>query len=501
MVSMAEKRSSPVGNSGITPQILTREIELRAPESLKPNPRNARRHSKKQIRQIADTINVTGFIGAIVIDETDTVLAGHGKREAAILLRMTQVPTIKVTGLSDAQKRIFLLADNKLTENAGWDRESLVAELGKLEKMLPLLNLDLKLTGFEAAEIDTLFVDLAAPERDPADTLPKLTANAVTRRGDLWTLGPHRLLCADARSANELDRLMGGATAQMAFADPPYNVQIASVQGRGRIKHPEFAWASGEMTDAQYIDFLTKGLENSARVSSDGAIHYVCTDWRHVAELILAGRIVYGDMLNICVWCKTNAGQGSYYRAQHELVVVFRVGGTQHQNNIQLGRFERNRSNVWTYPGVNGFAKGRLGFLAMHPTVKPVALVADAMRDCTSRGDVVLDPFAGSGTTILAAEKVGRRGYAVEYEPRYVDIAVQRWEAYTKADAILESDCRTYTDVKGERLGSQHTLEPEASIIPAAGQNGPSSAESPSDDDWVSLCRQIDVLPIRRGEE
>ena len=371
------------------------------------------------------------------------ILAGHGRRDAAILLGMDLVPTVKVTGLSDAQKRIFALADNKLCENAGWDREVLAVELGELAELLPPLNWDLTVTGFEAAEIDTLFADLGAEKPDPADTLPRLEHDAVTRPGDLWGLGRHRLLCGDARSPADPDRLMAGARARMVFTDPPYNLRIANVQGRGRIKHAEFAYASGEMSEQEYIAFLEESLGNAARVSIDGAVHYVCIDWRHVAELIAAGRAVYGTMLNICVWCKTNAGQGSYYRAQHELISVFRVGDASHQNNIQLGRFGRNRSNVWAYAGVNGFAAGRMDMLAMHPTVKPVALVADAMRDCTTKGDVVLDPFLGSGTTILAAEKIGRRAYGLDCEPKYVDVAIQRWQAYTKSEAVLEGDGRT----------------------------------------------------------
>jgi DNA modification methylase len=415
-------------------------IELKPPESLRINPRNARTHSKKQIRQLANSIKTAGFIGAIVVDETDMVLAGHARLAACKLLEMHLVPTLKVTRLSEAQKRAFVIADNKIPENAGWDRELLVLELGELAELLPTLNLDVTVTGFEPAEIDLLFADQSTPKPDPADGFPMVAGDAITRPGDLWCPGQHRLLCGDARSRADLERLMNDARAQMLFADPPYNVRISSVQGRGRIKHQEFAFASGEMSDQEYVAFLKEALGNAAQVSVEGAVHYVCADWRHIVELITAGRLIYDAMLNLCVWTKTNPGQGSFYRSQHELIGVFRVGNLGHQNNVELGRFGRNRSNVWPYPGVSGFGAGRLDMLAMHPTVKPIGLVADAMRDCTTKGDVVLDPFLGSGTTILAAEKIGRRACGLEFEPRYVDVAIQRWEAYTKAEAVLEGD-------------------------------------------------------------
>ena len=464
-----------------------KNIEMRPPSSLRLNPRNARTHSKHQIRQVANSIKAFGFVGAIVIDETDMVLGGHARLAAAKLLGLHLVPTLRVTGLGDAEKRAFVLADNKLTANGGWNREVLALELGELAALLPVLDWDLTLTGFEPAEIDTLFADLGDATPDPEDALPPIDANATTRSGDLWRLGPHSVLCGDARSEADLDRLMGSARARMMFADAPYNVRIASVQGRGRIKHPEFAHASGEMSAPEYTSFLEDSLRNAARGSLDGAVHYVCNDWRHIPELIAAGRKIYSAMLNLCVWTKTNAGQGSFYRSAHELIGVFRVGQCTHQNNVELGRFGRNRSNVWTYPGVNSFGAGRMDALAMHPTVKPVALVADAMRDCTTKGDVVLDPFLGSGTTILAAEKIGRRGYGLECEPRYVDVAIRRWEAYTKSEAVLEGDGRTYAEVKAERLGTQRGAGPQ-SVNPYKDTSIQTCTGTNDGGDWVALC-------------
>jgi DNA modification methylase len=471
------------------------QIVLRPPGSLRPNPRNARTHSKRQIRQLANSIKAAGFIGAVIIDENEVLLAGHARWEACKLLGMSLVPTIEVTGLSEAQRRAFMLADNKIAENAGWNREILAAELGDLAELLPVHNWNLSLTGFEPAEIDALFADVQDSKPDPADALPPPDDHAViTRSGDLWCLGRHRLLCGDARARTSLDQLIGDARVRMVFADVPYNVQVARVQGRGRIKHPEFAYASGEMTRVQYIDFLEKSLGNAARISINGAVHYVCNDWRHIEELIAAGRTVYGAMLNLCVWAKTNAGQGSFYRSQHELIGVFRVGTERHQNNVELGRFGRNRSNLWTYTGANGFGTGRTELLGMHPTVKPIALVADAMRDCTAKGDAVLDPFLGSGTTLLAAEKLGRRGYGLEFEPRYVDVSIRRWQAYTKSEAVLDGDGRTFAEVTAERVA----LEP-------ADAEAPEATTVSRDDDaekgggWADLCEEVTMIAPKGG--
>lgn len=472
------------------------QIVLRSPDSLRPNPRNARTHSKKQIRQIAASIKTTGFIGSIITDDNDVVLAGTGRLRACQYLGLAAVPTIKVTGLSETQKRTFALADNKIAENAGWNREILMQELDELQLLLEPLDLDLTVTGFEAAEIDALFADLQDTQSDRGDVVPEVEEMPVTRPGDLWYLGSHRLICGDARSQQVVDRLMAGSAASMAFLDPPYNVRIAGVQGRGSIKHKEFAFASGEMNSSEYVAFLRDALSNAARVSEDGAVHYVFNDWRHVAEMISAGEAVYGDMLNLIVWAKTNAGQGSFYRSQYELIGAFRVGHEPHHNHIQLGRFGRNRSNLWTYAGVNSFGSKRLEHLGMHPTVKPVALIADAMRDCTIKGAIVLDTFAGSGSTLMAAEKVGRRGYCLEFEPHYIDVAIRRWEAQTKADAVLHGDGRTFAEIKAERMVLPDFASSTASSEAADHlDNLEADSDKADEPSWVALCQNVSVLP------
>jgi DNA modification methylase len=449
--------------------LVVHQIRWVSPRVLKVNPRNARTHSKKQIRQIADSILAFGFVVPVVVDETDTILLGHGRLAAALDLDLKVVPVIIVEGLSDAKKRAVLLADNKITENAGWDRKRLSVELPELAELLIAEGLDISLTGFAPVEIDQIAIDFEDDTSDPADAVESawLTASVVSRPGDIWQLGEHRLACGDARNADDLDRLMAGKKASMGFFDPPYNVQVKSVVGRGRIKHAEFAMASGEMSPREFTTFLGETLGNAARVSREGAVHYTCIDWRHVAELIEVGRKVYGEMLNLAVWVKSNAGQGSFYRSQHELISVFRVGDAKHLNNVELGRHGRSRSNVWQYAGVNTFRADRMNELAAHPTVKPVAMVADAIKDCTRRGDIVLDTFSGAGTTILAAERVGRRAYALELEPKFIDVAIRRWQAFTRRDAVHADTGQAFEDLAEGRKNAQ-----SASSAPTRARRG-----------------------------
>jgi DNA modification methylase len=401
-----------------------REIALISIRKLQRNKRNVRTHPKKQARQIANSILRFGWTYPILVDENGVILAGHGRYEAALLLGLREVPVIVVSGLSDAEKRALALADNKIAANAGWNRQLLAEELGD---------------------------DLVDPELDPADEVPAPKKQAISKIGDLWGLGPHKLLCGDALSATRVAGLMGTECATMVITDPPYNLPIKRVQGRGSTKHGDFAQGSGEKSPTQFIRFLRAALSLAAKHSVSGAIHFVFMDWRHMRELLAAGLAVYFELKNVVVWVKTSPGQGSFYRSQHELIFVFKNGDGPHVNNIELGRHGRNRSNVWTYAGMNAFRAGRMDDLAMHPTVKPVALVADAMRDCSRRGDVVLDPFMGSGTTIMAAERVARRAYGLEIDPLYVDVAVRRWQAYTKRDALLQGTGQTFDEVAAVR--------------------------------------------------
>ena len=421
-------------------------IEYIATADLRPWATNARTHSKKQIRQIADSIEAFGFTNPILIDERRTILAGHGRVRAARLLGMDRVPCLRLDHMSEAERRAYVIADNKLALNAGWDDDLLAQELGVLLEA----EFDVSLTGFTIAEVDGL-IEAQAPEEpgDPADDLLPETAPRRVRRGDVWQLGRHRLVCGDALDAGVVRCLMQGEYARMVFSDPPYNVPIdGHAGGSGRVKHREFAMAAGEMTAAEFTEFLTRAFRNMADHSADGAIHFLCMDWRHMAEMLAAGAAVYGELKNLIVWAKDNGGMGTFYRSRHELIFAFKHGSAPHVNSFELGQHGRYRTNVWQYRGVNTRRAGRLDELAVHPTVKPVAMIADAIRDVSGRGDIVLDPFGGSGSTLIAAEKTGRRGYLVELDPIYCDRILARWEAIAK-DTAEPLVCGLATDGHG----------------------------------------------------
>jgi DNA modification methylase len=376
--------------------------------------------------------------------------------QAAQLLKMTDIPTIMLESMTDTQIRAFKIADNRLTENAIWDDRLLAEQFKELSALD--LNFSVEVTGFEMSEIDLMIEGLEpanSAENDPADSLPSSTAQPVTRTGDLWVLDRHRIYCGDSRHGSAYSELMMGRRAHMVFTDPPYNDPIDGyVTGFGKIHHPEFAVASGELNEREFTDFLTAALNQLAQHSVNGALHFVCMDWRHSPELLAAGRSVYAEFKNICVWVKDAGGQGSLYRSQHELVFVFKNGKEPHRNNIQLGQFGRYRTNVWQYRRANSVSRSSGEDLsAVHPTVKPVELVADAILDCTARGDIVLDAFLGSGTTVIATERTGRVCYGMELSPRYVDAVVRRWQTFTGQTAVQQSTGRTFNQVEGELHG------------------------------------------------
>jgi DNA modification methylase len=432
------------------------KVIYRAIEELNRDPANPRLHSKKQIRQIAESIKIFGFNVPILVDRHGNVICGHGRLLAARELGWTEVPTLCLEHLSPAQARAFMITDNRLTEIATWDDRLLAQQL----KDLSLLGLDfsLEVTGFEMGEIDlriNSLEDKPSQEDDPADVLPEISSGPqVSKIGDLLLLGQHRILCGNALDREAFAALVGDERAAMVFTDPPYNVPIDGyASGLGAIHHRPFPMASGEMNKAEFTGFLTQACRNLAAYSAGGSLHFICMDWRHLDELLAAGGDAYGEVKNVCIWIKPNAGMGSLYRSQYELVFVFKQrGGGAHRNNVQLGQFGRNRSNVWHYPGANSFARGGAegNLLALHPTVKPVAMVADAILDCTERGDIVLDAFLGSGTTVIAAERTGRRCYGLELDPAYVDTAIRRWQALTGGSARHAASGRLFDDLAGE---------------------------------------------------
>jgi DNA modification methylase len=431
---------------------------MMATASLRPYANNARQHSRKQIRQIAESMRRFGFTTPVLVSDEGEIIAGHGRVMAAKELGLVEVPTLRLSHLSVTERRAYVLADNKLALNAGWDTEILAIEFEALGE----LDFDLSLTGSSIAEIDFTLdqVRKAKPEPRPAtDIIPLLPATPVTRFGEIWHLGRHRLLCGDARSSDDIARLLGNERADLVFTDPPYNVQIdGHVCGLGSVRHREFAMAAGEMSRGEFTQFLTTTLGNAAAVCRDGAIAFVCMDWRHMREVLDAGEAAFTEFKNLCVWNKSNGGMGSFYWSKHELVFVFKVGTAPHTNSFCLGETGRYRTNVWDYAGISSVGSQRIDELAMHPTVKPTALVADAIKDCSKRGEVMLDIFGGSGTTLIAAETCGRQAHLLEFDPGYCDTIIARWEKLTGKQATLAGTDERFEDVADERRGIAASL-------------------------------------------
>ena len=403
-------------------------------EKCKPLGRETRNHSPQQLGKLAASLERFGFVLPILTDAKQRVVAGWGLVLAAKKLGLNAVPAVYVTDLPESDLRLLRLALNRISDDASWDREVLPLEFAEILELAP--QIDLEASGFEMAEIDIL---LDGNGIDEEDCLPPIDAAVPpgTRVGDLWVLADHLVHCGDALHAEAYSRVLGTDRADMVFADPPYNVPIAGhASGLGTTKHADFAMASGELSADEYRSFLGTALGHAASCSSNGAIHYICTDWRHIPELLAAGAKVYGDPLNVCVWNKSNAGMGSFYRSKHELIFVFKVGKGPHINNIALGRYGRHRTNVWDYVSQNALNGTSKSKLALHPTVKPVAMIADAMRDCSNRGGLILDPFGGAGTTLIAAERTSRRARVIELDPKFVDIAIERWQRLTGGTAV-----------------------------------------------------------------
>lgn len=433
------------------------KIEYTALENLNPYKGNPKVHDEKQIQQIAKSIERFGFNNPILIDEKLEVIAGHGRLLAARLLKLETVPVVRLIHLSEAEKRAYRIADNKLSENGRWDTDLLKLEFSEIEKLALNLEdeLNLDITGFDFKEIDVLLAEDRPNKKadEKLNSVPYVPENEiVSQHGDVWLLGKHKVICGDSLQEETYLRLFEEVKANMVFIDPPYNVKIQGhVCGASQTKHKEFAFGSGEMNEAEFISFLKTSMANTAKYSAENSIHYVCMDWRHIYELLSAARNIYPKMLNMVVWCKKNGGMGSFYRSQHELILVFQNGKGSHINNVELGKHGRYRTNVWYYAGVNSFGSEQKN-LKMHPTVKPVELVRDAILDASKRGDIVLDTFLGSGTTLIAAEKAGRVCYGIEYEPLYIDTIIRRYHELTGNWAIHLSSQKSYEQLLQEKL-------------------------------------------------
>ena len=421
-------------------------------DTIKPYARHARRHSKRTIEKIKKIIGRYGQVAPIIVDPAHVIVDGHAVWQAMRELDAGEIAVVVVSGRSDPEVKALRLALNRLPQEAGWNKDSLREEFEELVA----LSFDLDLTGFDAVEIDHV-LDADDPKLNAVDddNIPQCEDKAVSAVGDVWICGPHRLGCGDARDRAFVEpRPRRRASDNMFYRSTLQCPDRGFVTGKGRAEHREFVHGSGELSSEQFIAFLADALRALQIASSEAGLIYACMDWRHVFELLTAGRQCALPLLNMCVWSKTNAGMGSLYRSQHELICVFKAGEGQHGNNVELGPHGRTRSNVWTYRGMNSFGSDRDDLLAIHPTVKPVLLVADAIRDVTKRGDAVLDTFMGSGSTIMAAEETGRIGIGIELDPLYLDVAVRRWQKQTCDDAVNAETGELFDD-RAVRLASQ----------------------------------------------
>jgi DNA modification methylase len=400
--------------------------------SLKPLGRETRKHPAAQLRKLQSSLEQFGIVLPVIVDAERRVVAGWGLVLAARKMGLLQIPAVTIDDLDESKLRLLRLALNRLGEESSWDFDALALEFADILEIG--IDVDLQLSGFEMGEIDVAFARCAGDEEDDLPPLDEI-ATPVTKLDDLWLLDEHRLLCGDALTPESYRRLLGDERAQMVFTDPPWNIPIAgNVSGLGAVKHDDFVMACGEMSAAEFEAFLRTALGNAATHSVDGSIHYVCMGWSKMRELLAATDTIYSELKNLCVWCKPNGGMGSLYRSRHEL--VFKQGLAPHINNIELGRYGRNRSNLWDYPSQNVLNRTSKSKLALHPTPKPVGLVADAIRDCSHRNGIILDPFGGAGSTLIAAERTGRRASLIELEPRFVDATIKRWQKLTGKTAV-----------------------------------------------------------------
>lgn len=428
-------------------------MKHRAISALREYENNPKDHSKEQIARLARSIAEFGFVNPILVDAQDNVIAGHGRLAAARLAGLETVPTICLEHLSKAQVRAYRIADNRLAEvGSSWSIEKLQIEVAGILELDT--TFDIELSGFDMRELELRFDAAESNDPDSEDEVPTPDGPVVSEIGDVWQIGKHRLVCGDALQAATYVELLADERPAMVFTDSPYNVKMKGhATGNGKTKHREFVQASGEMSDAEFQRFLLTFMLHCARFARPGALHYLCMDWRHIRHLLLAGEAAFDNLLNICVWTKTQGGMGAMYRSQHEFVAVFKKGKAKHINNIELGRHGRDRSNVWPYAGMNSFGAERDEALAMHPTVKPLALVRDAILDASNRGDVILDPFGGSGTTLIAAEKVGRTARLIELDPLYCDVIIARAERSLGLNAVLTATGESFASVAQSRRG------------------------------------------------
>jgi DNA modification methylase len=478
-VALEAVASGPRRND-LLPQL---RLEQRPVDSLRAPARAVRTVNAAHVTQIARSISAFGMIEPILISENGQIIDGVSTLEAARSVGLGFVPCLVIDHLTPQETRILRLALNRLQEKGEWDVQSLKLEFQELID----LDAPFELAGFEPQEIDIVLLEEGGANDPKANSLPVVSEEtpSVSRLGDLWKLGRHRVLCADATKPESYTALFDGAAAAAVFTDPPYNIKIDGFAvGAGSKHHREFLNASGEMTDAEFVSFLTNFLKPASCYLVDGSVLFVCMDWRHAEHVEQAARKVGLPHLNTAVWVKGNGGLGGLYRSAHEFVLVFRKGVVSSVNNVELGRHGRDRSNVWTYPGSNQRGSSANAEAANHPTPKPVELVADALLDVTERGDIVLDPFAGSGTTIIAAQKTGRTAYTLELDPSYVDLIIRRFEKFTGEQAVHAGTGRTFAELMAERLSRD-----AASVPPCNDEK-----RDPSHFDAAALLEDVTII-------
>ena len=423
-------------------------IEYLSIDSVKPYERELRKHSKAQLAKACKLIEHYGQVLPIMVSGEDfTVIDGGLRWMAMKKIGYDQIAVVVAANRDPAEIKALRLALNRLAEDTVWNKPGLALEFQELLE----LDYDLEISGFDEVEIEAILSigdDVPLPEANPLDGVDP-DAQAVSRLGDHWILGNHRLYCGDALEKSSFVTLMKGESARLILTDPPYNVPInGHVCGLGAVKHAEFVMASGEMTQEEFAEFLKTAFHHLSTFSQDGSLAYFFMDWRHMGEILAAGNSVFSEFKCLCVWAKKSPGMGSLYRSQHELVFIFKNGKDKHVNNVQLGKHGRSRSTIWSYAGVNSLHRDRMSELAMHPTPKPVALLADAILDVSRQGDIVLDCFGGAGSTLMAAEQTGRRARLMELTPLYVDVTIRRWQEATGDKAVHAETGQAFDDIE-----------------------------------------------------
>lgn len=443
-----------MANSPAVPSLPNRKltIEYVPTDQVKPDPRNPRRRSKSQIIALAKGIDAYDQCLPICVDDDLHIITGEGIWLACQRLKRPTVAIVRLSHLSPAQQRAFQIASNRLAELSSWDDRKLAEALRDLSAEI---DLDIELTGFTCAEVEFRINGLASmTEAEEDEVSPPEPDRQVTQVGDFWVFPRgHRLFCADATIAASFERLMANKRCAVVLTDPPYGLHIGDYVGLGSIKHREFVMGSEGMSPEELRTFLAQVCAHAGAHIRPGGLAYIFMDWRGISQLLEVGVRQFGELKNLAVWVKDTAGMGSLYRSQHELCAIFKNGKGRHQNNIQLGRFGRNRSNTWFYAGMGGLGRrseeGDL--LAMHPTVKPIQMFADVLLDCSLRGDIVLDPFLGSGTCLLAAERTGRRCHGLELDPLYVDLAIRRFRRVSGDEPTCAATGKTFSRIAAER--------------------------------------------------